>query len=85
MASTLNTPTIPRSATWIGGIALLLIAVLAGIGNFGSLTPLITAGDAATTAQAIAGAEQQFRVGVCSSCSPRQRSTSSSLQPCSSY
>lgn len=64
MASTLNTPTIPRSATWIGGIALLLIAVLAGIGNFGSLTPLITAGDAATTAQAIAGAEQQFRVGV---------------------
>lgn len=64
MASKTNTRTFSRSASWVGGISLLLIAVLAGVGNFGALAPLITAGDAAKTATAITGAESQFRVGV---------------------
>lgn len=64
MASQTNTRSIPRSAAAVGGISLLLIAVLAGIGNFAALTPLIILGDAAKTAAAIAGAETQFRVGV---------------------
>ncbi len=64
MASTENSPTVSRSASWIGGIALLLIAILAGIGNFAALTPLIATGDAVTTAQNISGSELQFRLGV---------------------
>lgn len=64
MAGTQNTAPVSRSASWIGGISLLLIAVVAGIGNFGALTPLITAGDATETTQAIAGADTQFRLGV---------------------
>jgi Domain of unknown function (DUF4386) len=64
MASQTNTRTISRSSSWIGGISLLLIAILAGAGNFGALAPLITAGDAAKTSAAIAGAESQFRLGV---------------------
>jgi len=53
-----------RSAAWAGGISLLLIAVLAGVGNFAALAPLIVTSDAAQTAAAITGAETQFRVGV---------------------
>ncbi len=64
MASTENSPTVSRPASWIGGIALLLIAILAGIGNFAALTPLIAIGDAAATVQNISGAELQFRLGV---------------------
>lgn len=56
--------TTSRSAAWVGGISLLLIAVLAGVGNFAALTPLIVIGDAAQTAAAITGAETQFRIGV---------------------
>ena len=55
---------ISRPASAIGGVALLLIAVAAGVGNFAALTPLITVGDAVTTAHAIAAAESQFRIGV---------------------
>jgi hypothetical protein len=58
-----NTP-VSRVSSWIGGIALLLIAVLAGIGNFVALNPLITAGTPDAVAQAIGGAESQFRIGV---------------------
>lgn len=64
MASQTNTRTISRTTAMIGGISLLLIAVLAGFGNFGALTPLITLGDAAKTATAIAASESLFRVGV---------------------
>ncbi|MEO6115473.1 MAG: DUF4386 domain-containing protein [Pseudolysinimonas sp.] len=64
MASQTNTRTISRTASWVGGISLLLIAVLAGVANFGFLTPLITLGDAAKTADAIAGSDVQFRLGV---------------------
>lgn len=59
-----STRTISRPAAWVGGISLLLIAVLAGAGNFAALTPLIVIGDSAKTASAIAGAETQFRFGV---------------------
>ena len=64
MASQQNTVSVSRSASWIGGIALLLIAVLAAIGNFVALAPLITTGDPAATAAAISGSETQFRLGV---------------------
>jgi len=64
MTNETRLPPISRSAAWVGGICLLLIAVLAGAGNFGALTPLITAGDAAKTAAAISGSELQFRIGV---------------------
>ena len=64
MASQKFTYPISRTASWIGGVALLLIAVLAGAGYFGALAPLITAGDAARTASDIAGSEPQFRLGV---------------------
>lgn len=64
MATTTPTQPLSRKASWIGGVALLLIAVLAGYGYKGALEPLFTAGDAARTAAAIGGAESQFRVGV---------------------
>ncbi len=64
MASQKNTKLSSRTAAWIGGIALLLIAVLAGIGNLGLIAPLIAGDDAATIASNIAGADLQFRVGV---------------------
>jgi hypothetical protein len=64
MASQTTTRTISRTASRVGGISLLLIAILAGIGNFAALTPLITPSDAAKTADAIAGSELQFRLGV---------------------
>jgi len=53
-----------RTSNLIGGAALLLIAVLAGVGYLGVLSPLITVGDAATTASVIADSLQQFRLGV---------------------
>jgi Domain of unknown function (DUF4386) len=64
MASITNTRTTSRTASWIGGISLLLIAILAGAGNFGALAPLITEGNASKTAAAISGAEFQLRLGV---------------------
>jgi hypothetical protein len=64
MASQNTTIQISRSASAIGGIALLLIAVVAGVGNFGALAPLLDGGDAVTDAGDIAGAELQFRLGV---------------------
>lgn len=64
MASQKHTRPVSRSASWIGGIALLLIAVLAGYGNFGALAPLISGDDAVKIAQNIAGSEFQFRLGV---------------------
>lgn len=63
MITQTNTP-VSRVASWIGGVALLLVAVLAGIGNFAALGPLITAGGPAAVAQAISSAESQFRIGV---------------------
>lgn len=63
----LNRTTSPPSrAGLIAGTALLLMAVLAAFGNFGALEPLITPGDAATTARDISDSELLFRVGVAS-------------------
>ena len=39
-----------RKASLIGGIALFLLAVLAGLANFGVVEALVTPGDAARTA-----------------------------------
>lgn len=46
------------------GFALLLMAILAGVGNFALLAPLLSPADPAQAAAAIAGAEGQFRLGV---------------------
>ena len=64
MTSQSHTPPFPRAASLIGGIALLLIAVLAGIGYVGILSPLIESGDAVETAHDIADSELLFRLGV---------------------
>jgi Domain of unknown function (DUF4386) len=64
MTNQANIPPISRSAALVGGVSLLLIAVLAGAGNFGALAPLITSGDAVKTAAAISGSGLQFRIGV---------------------
>ena len=46
-------PTIwsPRKASLIGGVALLLLAVLAGLANFGVVEALVTPGDGANCAE----------------------------------
>ena len=59
----------PRSnvrgqAGLVAGIALALMAVLGAWANFGAITPLIAAGDAAGTAENIAAAEPLFRAGI---------------------
>ena len=64
MTNQTNIPPISRSAALVGGVSLLLIAVLAGAGNFGAVAPLITPGDAVKTAAAISGSGLQFRIGV---------------------
>ena len=48
----------------VAGISLALMAVLGGWANFGALTPLIAAGDAARTTANIAAAEPLFRAGI---------------------
>lgn len=64
MASQKNTDLTSRTAAWIGGIALLLIAIVAGIGNLGLLAPLISGDDATTLVDKVAASELQFRMGV---------------------
>ena len=64
MASRKNTNLTSRTAAWTGGIALLLIAIVAGIGNLGLLAPLISGDDATTLVDRVAGSELQFRMGV---------------------
>jgi hypothetical protein len=55
---------ISHTGSWIGGVALLLIAILAGVGYFGALAPLIATRETIQTAADIAGSEPQFRLGV---------------------
>lgn len=64
MARQKNTTLTSRTAAWIGGIALLLIAIVAGIGTLGLLAPLISSDDATTLVDNVAGSELQFRMGV---------------------
>ena len=53
-----------RKASLIGGIALLLLAVLAGLANFGVVEVLVTPGDAARTATDLIESEGLFRSGI---------------------
>lgn len=55
-----------RNAGIVAGLGLLLMAVLAGFGNFVAVEGLVTPGDAATTADDILAAEGTFRLGVAS-------------------
>jgi hypothetical protein len=54
----------PRKASLIGGIALFLLAVLAGLANFGVVEALVTQGDAVRTAKSLAESEALFRLGI---------------------
>jgi hypothetical protein len=51
-------------ASLIGGIALLVLAVLAGLANFGVVERLVTPGDAARTAKDLIDSEALFRSGI---------------------
>jgi hypothetical protein len=53
-----------RSASLIGGAALMLMAALAGFGNVVVVDGLVTSGDAARTAGDIMASEGVFRLGV---------------------
>jgi hypothetical protein len=55
-----------RTASLIAGLGLALIVVLASLGNFVAVQPLIAPGDAATTAQDILNSETLFRWGIVS-------------------
>ena len=55
-----------RTASLIAGLGLALIVVLAPLGNFVAVQPLITPGDAAKTAQDILNSESLFRWGIAS-------------------
>ena len=56
----------PRTAALVAGVALAVMAVLAGFGNFGALVPLIVPGDAVQSAHNISGAPLLFFSGVAS-------------------
>ena len=64
MASTIATTSPSRTASWIGGVALLLIAILARVSYGAIITPLLSGNDALTVAHNIAASESQFRVAV---------------------
>jgi hypothetical protein len=53
-----------RTASLIAGLGLALIVVLASLGNFLAVQPLITPGDAAKTVQDILNSEALFRWGM---------------------
>lgn len=53
-----------RAPSLIAGTALLLMAVLSALGNFGALENLITAGDTANTAAGISASETLFRMDI---------------------
>ena len=53
-----------RKASLVGGIALLLLAVLAGLANFGVVEVLVTPGDAPRTARNLIDSETLFRSGI---------------------
>ena len=55
-----------RIASTTAGAGILLMAVLAGFGNFAAVEGLVTPGDPGRTALAIAGSEGTFRLGIAS-------------------
>ncbi|TFC10370.1 DUF4386 domain-containing protein [Cryobacterium algoritolerans] len=54
----------PRTASLVAGTALALMAVLAGLGNFGAIVPLVTPGNAVKTAQDISESGSLFLAGI---------------------
>lgn len=60
-------PDLPsRRDCLIGGLGLLLMAVLAGFGNFVAIEGLVTRGDPTATGTAITGSHTLFRLGILS-------------------
>jgi hypothetical protein len=55
-----------RTPALVAGLGILLMAFLAGFGNFVAVEGLVTPGDAARTADDILAAETTFRLGVLS-------------------
>ncbi|MHA7274429.1 DUF4386 domain-containing protein [Arthrobacter sp. TMT4-20] len=53
-----------RTAAFVAGLGLAIMAVLAGFANFGAIVPLIARGDAEQTAQNVSGAPLLFFAGV---------------------
>jgi Domain of unknown function (DUF4386) len=53
-----------RTASLVAGVALAVMAVVAGLSTFGAVEALITPGDAVATARDIAAAEPVFRLGI---------------------
>lgn len=64
MASTETTDQALRKAAMIAGIALLVMAIVAGLTNFGIFEGLIARGDGAKTAADVAASEGLFRLGI---------------------
>jgi len=56
----------PRTGAIVGGIGLLLMAVLAANANFGILQTLIVPGDAQATSQNIIASSGSFRLAIIS-------------------
>lgn len=54
----------PRTAAVVAGWSLALMAVLAGLSNFGAIVPLIARGDATQTAQNISDSPVLFSFGI---------------------
>jgi Domain of unknown function (DUF4386) len=54
----------PRTASLVAGIALAVMAVVAGVANFAAITPLVIPGDAAATAEAISANRGQLLAGI---------------------
>ncbi len=54
----------PRTASIFAGIALAVMAVVAGVSNFAAITPLVFPDDAAATAAAIGAHQLQFLAGI---------------------
>lgn len=53
-----------RRAGLVAGVGILLMAALAGFGNFAAVQGLVTDGDAAATARDIAASQGAFRFGI---------------------
>jgi hypothetical protein len=64
MSSSTTAPTSARAASLVAGVALALLAVVAGVANFAVLGALVVPGDAEATVGAIVAGGPLFRVGI---------------------
>lgn len=64
LTTRMNTSQATSDASTTAGIGLLLMAALAGFGNFVAVEGLVTPGDAARTATDITASEGLFRFGI---------------------